>query len=143
MVESNPNGIDCGSTCGWSFVSDDDPSYQPVRLMASADPGSKFTGWGGSCSGAGSCVIDPVKRLESYFVTATFTADRPNEFPLAVSVNGKGRVTSNPSRIDCGPTCSALFPTDGAVTLTATPIPGWSFAEWVGHAPEVAHAPSR
>ena len=30
-------------------------------------------------------MIDPVKRLESYGVTATFTADRPNDFPLAVS----------------------------------------------------------
>ena len=77
-------------------------------------------------------MIDPVKQLVSYSVTATFTAERPNEFPLAVSVNGKGRVTSEPSRIDCGPTCSALFPTDSAVTLTATPIPGWSFAEWGG-----------
>ena len=77
-------------------------------------------------------MIDPVKQLVSYSVTATFTAERPNEFPLAVSVNGKGRVTSNPSRIDCGPTCSAPFPTDSAVTLTATPIPGWSFAEWGG-----------
>jgi List-Bact-rpt repeat protein len=131
-VSSNPNGIDCGDTCAWSFVSDDDPDYDPVSLTASADPGSKFTGWGGSCSGSGGCVIDPVKRLESYGVTATFTADRPNDFPLAVSVSGKGKVTSEPSRIDCGPTCSALFPTDSAVTLTATPIPGWSFAGWGG-----------
>jgi hypothetical protein len=132
LVESNPNGIDCGNTCAWSFLSDDDPGYDPVSLTASADPGSKFTGWGGSCSGSGGCVIDPVTRLVSYSVTATFTAERPNEFPLAVSVNGKGRVTSEPARIDCGPTCSALFPTDSAVTLTATPIPGWSFAEWGG-----------
>ena len=80
-VVSNPNGIDCGDTCAWSFLSDDDPGYDPVSLTASVDPGSKFTGWGGSCFGSGGCVIDPVKRLESYGVTATFTADRPNDFP--------------------------------------------------------------
>jgi hypothetical protein len=49
--------------------------------------------------------------------------------------DGTGTVTSNPSRIECGPTCStttATFPPETAVTLTARADPGSSFAGWGG-----------
>ena len=60
-VTSDPDGIDCGSRCSFSFVSTDDPAnYQPVTLTAKADPGSAFEGFN-RCADT-SCTIDPVER---------------------------------------------------------------------------------
>jgi subtilisin family serine protease len=52
-VTSVPSGIDCGEDCGGLFL-----KGIPVRLIATADPGTEFGGWsGGGCSGTGDCSI--------------------------------------------------------------------------------------
>lgn len=48
------------------------------------------------------------------------------------SGTGSGRVTSSPSGIDCGSTCSRSFSSGTNVTLTATPSTGSTFAGWSG-----------
>ncbi len=45
---------------------------------------------------------------------------------------GSGTVASTPAGIDCGSTCSATFSTGSAITLTATPLSGSTFAGWSG-----------
>jgi uncharacterized repeat protein (TIGR03803 family) len=121
-VTSSPAGIDCPGSCAASFA----PGTQ-VTLTASGASGSSFSGWGGACSGTGSCVVT---MNASQSVTAAFAAN----YALAVSVIGSpgGRVTSSPSGIDCGATCSAGFSPMTQVTLTATPDAGWGFAGWSG-----------
>jgi hypothetical protein len=47
---------------------------------------------------------------------------------------GGGTVTSSPSGIDCGATCSGSFPSNGVVNLTATPAADSSFVSWGGAA---------
>ncbi|MBK7660146.1 MAG: hypothetical protein IPJ28_13840 [Betaproteobacteria bacterium] len=47
---------------------------------------------------------------------------------------GAGTVTSSPVGVNCGATCSALFPFNTVVTLTATPNAGNSFTGWTGNA---------
>ena len=52
---------------------------------------------------------------------------------LAVDVTSgaaDGVIMSSPGGINCGSTCSASFPTDSTVTLTATPNAGKSFLGW-------------
>jgi hypothetical protein len=130
-VTSNPDGIDCGSQCSFSFISTDDPkNYKPVTLKATASPGSAFDGW--NLCGGDTCTIDPIEQGKTYEVNVTFVRVRPSQFPLAVTVSGSGKVLSQPGGIDCGATCTAQFATDSTVTLTATPTPGWSFAGWAG-----------
>lgn len=131
-VDPNESAIDCGSTCSGSFVDVTDPAYTPATLTATPDPGSTFDGWGGACSGSGGCTIDPVERLASYSVTATFSIIPASSYPLAVSRSGEGTVTSAPSGIDCGSSCSASFDTGSTVTLSATPAAGWTFGGWSG-----------
>jgi endo-1,4-beta-xylanase len=51
---------------------------------------------------------------------------------VAKSGSGSGTVTSTPSGINCGSTCSAGFASGATVTLTATPASGSTFAGWSG-----------
>lgn len=55
---------------------------------------------------------------------------------LTVAVSGNGSVSSNPVGINCTPAggsnCSANFANDTAVTLTASPPVGGTFAGWSG-----------
>lgn len=130
-ITSTPGGIDCGPRCSFSFVSTDDPvNYQPVTLKATPEPGSAFEGFG-EC-GEDTCTIDPVEPGQTYEVNVSFVRVKPSQFPLTVAVAGQGRITSSPDGIDCGPKCSASFPTDSTVSLTATAVPGWSFSGWDG-----------
>ena len=62
-------------------------------------------------------------------VTAIFTQIT---YPLLVSVFGNGTVTSSPSGITCGATCSSNFASGTQVTLTATPAQGAVFNGWGG-----------
>lgn len=66
-VTSAPAGIDCGSTCLYSF---DYPTS--VTLTAAVTDGTTtFTGWSGEgCSGTGTCVVTMTAARN---VTATFT----------------------------------------------------------------------
>jgi hypothetical protein len=56
----------------------------------------------------------------------------PQNYSLSVSKNGSGTVTSNPSGINCGSDCSETYIDGTSVTLTATPLGGWSFSGWSG-----------
>ncbi len=56
----------------------------------------------------------------------------PDMYTLTVSTTGDGfgRVTSSPSGVSCGSTCSAAFAEGTMVTLTATPQAGSIFTGW-------------
>jgi large repetitive protein len=51
---------------------------------------------------------------------------------LAKAGTGTGTVTSSPSGISCGSTCSKSYSSGTVVTLTATPSSGSTFAGWSG-----------
>jgi hypothetical protein len=124
-VASSPPGISCGSSCSAKF-----DSGAAVNLTATPDSGSTFAGWSGACSGTGACSVtmDVAKS-----VSANFTAN-PGSFTLTVAKSGAGTgtVTSTPSGISCGATCSASFASGTVVSLTAAPDPGSTFAGWSG-----------
>jgi alpha-tubulin suppressor-like RCC1 family protein len=97
-----------------------------VTLVAAADPGSAFTGWSGSgCTSAAATV--QVTMSQDRVCTAVFARD---SFTLTVSRTAGGRVTSAPAGIDCGSDCSEGYGPGTAVTLTASPDPGFAFDGW-------------
>jgi hypothetical protein len=51
-IKISPADIACSETCSNDIVTD-----TRVRVTADADIGSKFSGWGDSCDGTGSCVF--------------------------------------------------------------------------------------
>ncbi len=71
-ISSNPAGIYCGGTCSAVFT-----SGTVVSLTATSASGSVFSGWGGACSGSGTCSVtmDAAKNI-----TATFDAVPPFDF---------------------------------------------------------------
>ena len=124
-VTSSPSGINCGTSCSAEFT-----DGTTVTLQANPANGSAFAGWGGDCSGIGSCTVT---TSSARTVTASFVETPPGEKTLLVEVNGNGRVTSNPTGIDCRPTCATTFAQDTNVQLSAKPDSGWSFAGWGGN----------
>ena len=124
-VTSNPSGINCGPTCSSTYS-----AGTKVTLTATAAANSVFTGWGGACSGAGSCLVTLNSNTT---VTATFDGQAA-AYMLQVSLSGSGTgtVASNPPGINCGNTCSAEFTSGTQVTLTATAAANSTFTGWGG-----------
>ena len=120
-ITSTPSGIDCGSTCSASYT-----LGTTLTLNAVPNTGHSFSGWSGNCSGTGSC---PLTMDADKNAVATF---EPIQNSLNVSIIGSGTVTSTPSGIDCGSTCSAEYEYGTTVTLTAIPGSGQSFSGWSG-----------
>ena len=104
-----------------------------MTLYAQADAGSSFAGWGGACSGTGSCTVS---MSSARSVTATFNVITTNRIvTLSKSGTGRGSVGSNPSGLSCTEGCastSANFASTSAVILAAQPAVGSSFAGWSG-----------
>jgi phospholipase C len=122
-ITSIPAGISCGQTCGISFA-----KGTAVTLTATPSSNSTFAGWSGACTGTGTCTVT---LMASASVTAAF-----NVIPVQLTVQnagtGTGTVTSSPTGINCGTTCSATFGLGTSVTLTAAPSTGSTFAGWSG-----------
>jgi len=119
-VISNPAAINCGSNCSGQFAEGSN-----VSLIAQPDNGYTFTGWGGACSGIGTCVVTMDSEKS---VSATFAPLRV----LTVTKTGSGTITSIPAKISCGSACSSQFLDGSTVTLIAQPDYGYAFAGWGG-----------
>src|SRR4051794_9275805 len=124
-VASSPAGIACGATCTHAF-----PDGTVVTLTATESFDSTFTGWSGEgCTGTGTCVVT-VDQARA--VTATFTLRPTHTLTVTKSGTGTGSVSSSPTGIDCGLTCSTSFPEGRTITLTPTPAAGSIFTGWGG-----------
>ncbi len=67
-------------------------------------------------------------------IVANYRQGSTTTYNLVVTKTGagSGTVTSSPSGINCGSTCSASFSSGTSVTLTATPASGSTFGGWSG-----------
>jgi hypothetical protein len=65
-VSSSPGGIVCGTSCSGSYA-----SGTVLTLTAAPAQGSTFVGWGGACTGTGTCSLTMSGDMA---VTATFDA---------------------------------------------------------------------
>jgi hypothetical protein len=125
-ITSAPGGIDCGATCGATFV-----NGTSVQLTAIAAAGSTFTGWTGCSSSTGSSCTVSMTAARS--VTASF--ELAYTLTVAKYGDGTGTVTSSPGMISCGTSCAAAsadFAAGSTVTLTATTPPSAVVFRWTG-----------
>ncbi len=126
-VTSSPAGIACGSACAAEY-----DEGAKVTLTAAADAHSEFKGWSGACTGtATSC---QVTMSAARAVGAEFEALPQQTLTVGVSGSGEGKVTSEPSGIECSlgstGTCTEHFNRGSTVTLTETPAPHSRFTGW-------------
>ncbi len=121
VVTSAPAGINCGADCSEAVA-------QGAAITLAAAPGtdSSFAGWGGACTGTGTCVVSVTAATT---VTASFT-QITHALTLGKSGTGTGAVTSVPAGINCGVDCSETFLQGTSVTLSAAAAAGSTFAGW-------------
>ncbi|HYJ41856.1 MAG TPA: cellulase family glycosylhydrolase, partial [Steroidobacteraceae bacterium] len=123
-VTSNTGNINCGSTCSASYA-----SGTSVTLTAAAGSGASFAGWSGACTGTGACTVS---MTQARAVTATFNTASTFALGVTRAGTGTGTVTSSPSGINCGTSCTANYASGASVTLTAAAASGSTFAGWSG-----------
>ena len=101
-----------------------------VPVTASANPGYTFSQWTGDCMGTDPDVCSVTMDADKA-VTANFAI---NQYALTVTRagTGSGSVTSDPSGIDCGGSCSHDFDYNTLVTLTANAAVYSFFDGWSG-----------
>jgi hypothetical protein len=134
-VTSSPSGINCGVTCSAEFK-----EGTSVTLSGTPAEGSVLMDWQvAGCSGGGNC---QVTMSEARNATPVFClvgeAYVGGECVSNLKLNieeGSGTVVSNPAGLECtGSTphsCEAAV-AEGAVTLTASPAPGYLVKSWKG-----------
>ena len=139
LVESTDRRLSCGNRCVSPYT-----AGTLVTLTAKSNSGSTFTGWLGACTGTGNCTVT-INGVNT--ATATFdlvaagggggggggvVVPPSSGFQLKVSTSNPGTITSDIGGINCGLACSATVASGTAVTLTATPPAGKTFAGWSG-----------
>lgn len=138
-VVAEPLYLNCGTTCSGPV-----PANSTVSLRFTPAPGWKIKdGGAASCSTNGNPPI--ISRNESRRIDLRIDGDttcavifEPAPLPktLAVSINGGGRVTSEPAGIDCPGNCTETYSATSAATttvaLTAIASPGYRFETFSG-----------
>ncbi len=124
-VYSDPEGIDCGGSCSSLFEQNTE-----IALHAVAQPGWRFVQWsGGACAGQ----TEPLCELQlaaDTEVTATFEV-LPPQYSLAASVEGGGRLISDPGGINCpAGSCTALFDPATQVQINVVTAASSTFLGW-------------
>ncbi|MFB9311756.1 Ig-like domain-containing protein [Nocardioides plantarum] len=113
--------LDCGTVCEADF--DRFTSVSLTAVPRQAD--SRFVGWTGAC--VTTAVVCTTQLADAATATAHFEL---NTLRVERAGGGTGTVTSSPSGLACGSTCTASYPDLARVVLTATPAAGSTFAGW-------------
>jgi len=140
-VTSSPVGINCAIAGGAEATTGCTARFgdgSVVTLTAKPKAGHAFRGWfSGSCSGTAPCKVtmSQGRTVDARFLKGPFTVK------IAGGGTGSGRVKTQAGlspALDCvitngaaGSTgCSATYPANTALSLTATPASGSSLAGW-------------
>ncbi|NUR76129.1 MAG: hypothetical protein HOQ28_07600 [Thermoleophilia bacterium] len=93
-VVSDPAGISCPQTCT-AFLT------PPVTLTATPGAGQRFTGWGGSCSGSGTCTLNNTGSASANFDAVTYARS------LSLRVHGQHQLLGSLQAQGGGSICVA------------------------------------
>nr|MBA3348432.1 hypothetical protein [Actinomycetota bacterium] len=120
-VTSDVPGVACTASCRTEWN-----EGTPLVLTAKAAVGQRFVRWAGACAAETHECATTV--TDSTSLTAFFA---PARFQLAVAVAGRGRI--NGAGAPCALVrCVRSVTSHRALTLRATPAPGWLLRGWSG-----------
>jgi hypothetical protein len=126
--------------CEWSNDANESYAYDPAASAnTNYDPGyMSFPNWS-------SALPNPNHSYRAISIYASYSSagsgssstggsssPSPSSYSLSVNNGGNGTITSSPSGINCGSTCSYSFNSGTAVALTASPSSGYVFSGWSG-----------
>ncbi|MCA1828543.1 MAG: hypothetical protein LC689_16590, partial [Myxococcales bacterium] len=125
-INSKPTGVTCATgPCVGTFT-----YGASVTLTAAPATGSHFVGWGGDCSGTGTCTLS---MIQARAATARFDFDSEH-LDVGFTGAGSGTITSADTIISCttgtGGTCANDYNYNTVVTLTAANAFGSHFVQW-------------
>ena len=138
-VSSSPSGIACVLGPPASYPGTETTSGTCSARFAWPLSEGPFTVTLSATGSAGSHSLGPYPDQLTLTLTNAVSAVLPYSFALeaesvavAKSGAGTGSVTSNPSGIACGATCTTSVSYGTSMTLTAAPDAGASFLQWTG-----------
>ncbi|MBF0537521.1 MAG: hypothetical protein HQL03_04610 [Nitrospirae bacterium] len=118
------------SPCSYATANSDN-----IVLTVTPATGYTFSGWSGAPTGActgTSTTCSFGMGNASWNVTATFTVVTTYTLTVSKSPAGGGTVASADGFISCGTTCTHSYLGTDSVSLTATPVAGYTFSSWSG-----------
>lgn len=131
IVASADGKINCGSGLPASGCSTGYADSSSVVLNATPLDGYMFKDWGGGCATAGTSTTCTIKLTSNVSATANFVRSSYNLKVDRIGT-GSGTVSSSPTGINCGSTCSFDYVGDSSVTLQAIPNSDSTFTGWSG-----------
>lgn len=96
------------------------PSNVVVTVTATPSAGWYFSGWSGDVIGT----INPTNVTVDANLVVTGNFLPYPAYTLTLATNGQGTISPNPG--------GGSYVSNAAVTITATPAPGWIFVSWSG-----------
>jgi hypothetical protein len=142
VVTSSPAGIDCRITAGVAAATGCKAQFTQgavVTLTAIPKSGHSFLRWFGSCTGTGACKpsMTVARSVEARFLKGPFVVKIAGGGTGTGSGTVKSQAGLTPA-INCavkngvaaGTGCSATYPANTALTLTATAAAGNLFSRW-------------
>jgi len=142
VVTSSPAKINCTVTAGTAAATGCQAQFADgavVTLTATPKSGHSFRGWFGACTGSGTCKLTMTasRTVQAQFLKGPFTVRISGGTTGAGSGTVKTQAGLTPA-LNCvisngvasATGCSASYPANRSLTLTATAAAGNSFAGW-------------
>lgn len=129
-ITSNPTGINCSSTCSFTFV-----VGSTITLSRNDWYQELFTGWGGACVGSGVCqvVMDSDKTVTAtYSVVHTIHLNLEFEMVENPPQVATGRIVVNGAQYCSSSSCYYVFAEGQTVSFYPRIEPGSTFGGWGG-----------
>ena len=108
--------IECKENCSQQY-----PYGTSVNLSFQANAGWQFSEWQDDCASETHFILNDDRLCTAQFKPLLF-----------ITLEGKGKITSEPAGIDCDFPCQHSFPQFETVKLIAKASPYWVFDRWKG-----------
>jgi|GEM_PF-6173836 hypothetical protein len=142
-LSGNGSVSDGTDSCSVASCSKNYTTGTVVTLRAAPAAGFTFSSWGGACASSGTSTTCSGPINSNSAVSAVFTANTNPTTPvpppppsamssLTVNVSAGGTVSDGSAICIANASCNKTYTTGSTLTLTASPVSGYTFSGWGG-----------